>query len=66
MTDPRDNWGKLTKREYFAGLALQGTLAGSDYLADKDVSGGLTAAIAAQDAVWMADALIAELNREKP
>lgn len=48
-----DNKG-LTKREYFAGLAMQG-MASSD-LTYEDI---------AHDAVKMADALLAELNKSK-
>jgi len=43
----------LTKREYFAGLAMQGMLA-SDYRGDIDIM-----------AVKFADALLAELRRQK-
>lgn len=48
-----DNKG-LTKREYFAGLAMQG-MASSD-LTYEDI---------AHDAVKMADALLAELDKPK-
>ena len=48
-----DNKG-LTKREYFAGLAMQG-MASSD-LTYEDI---------AHDAVKMADALLAELDKTK-
>lgn len=49
--------GGLTKREYFAGLAMQGLCAHSgDYHRDTDL---------AQDAVMYADALLAELERTK-
>ncbi len=46
----------LTKREYFAGLAMQGliTLKGSDCM-DKDIT--------AKQCVKMADALLAELEK---
>jgi hypothetical protein len=43
----------LTKREYFAGLAMQGMLA-SDYRGDIDVM-----------AVKFADALLAELRKQE-
>lgn len=48
-----DNKG-LTKREYFAGLAMQGLVA-SD----------LTFEAIAQDSVKMADAILAELDKPK-
>ena len=46
----------LTKREYFAAMALQGMLAkyGSDYQVQT-----------AKEAVYFADALIEELNKNK-
>lgn len=45
----------LTKREYFAGLAMQGLLAGR--------SGGWLYEVTANDAVKYADALINKLNK---
>lgn len=48
-----DNKG-LTKREYFAGLAMQGIV--DRYLNYEDI---------AHDAVKMADALLAELNKTR-
>lgn len=47
----------LTKREWFAGLAMQGTIAGSQGL-------DITAQQFAEITVKLADALIAELNKE--
>ena len=46
----------LTKREYFAAMALQGMLAkyGSDYQVNN-----------AKEAIYWADALIKELNKTK-
>jgi hypothetical protein len=46
----------LTKREYFASMAMQGMLAkyGSDYQVNN-----------AKEAVYWADALIEELNKNK-
>ena len=46
----------LTKREYFAGMALQGMLAkyGSDYQVNN-----------AKEAIYWADALIEELNKTR-
>ena len=51
----KDNAG-LTKREHFAGLAMQGliTLKGADCM-DKDIT--------ARQCVRMADALLAELDK---
>lgn len=48
--------GGLTKREYFAAMALQGMLAkyGSDYQVQN-----------AKEAIYWADALIEELNKTK-
>ena len=53
----------LTKREWFAGLALQGIIAGGNS-AEVLVEGLNRAAIDAQDAVVVADALIAALNAD--
>ena len=51
----------LTKREYFAVLALQGTCANQNYNATQE----LHFTNAAQDAVKQADALIKTLNNEQ-
>lgn len=48
----------LTKREYFAGLAMNRILA-------KDERGVMSPEITAQASVRMADALLAELENEK-
>lgn len=48
-------FGGLTKREYFAGLAMQGIFVKDD----------VTINNAAKHAVSMADALLAELERTK-
>lgn len=48
----------LTKREYFASLAMQGLLSNSDYTR-------LSQKVTAIYAVEMADALIKELNEER-
>ena len=50
------NYTGLTKREYFAAMALQGLLAkyGSDYQVQN-----------AKEAIYWADALIEELNKTK-
>jgi|LakMenEpi03Aug12_release.lakeMendotaPanAssembly.Ray.scaffolds.fasta_scaffold3678617_1 hypothetical protein len=45
----------LTKREYFAAMALQGILSGTQYLDNYELF--------AKHAVAAADALIAELNK---
>lgn len=50
----------LTKREYYAGLALQGLLAGFDPIAQKR---DLDYSEAADEAVSFADALIAQLSK---
>lgn len=52
--------GGLTKREYFAGLAMQGQITNAEIL----VRYGLYAADVARAAVEQADALIAALNKE--
>ena len=49
-------YGGLTKREYFAGLAMQGLLAGPNI-------DDLSADQVASDAAIYADALIAELSK---
>jgi hypothetical protein len=48
----------LTKREWFAGMAMQGLLANAN---DEVISRNIPA-----DAVGWADALITELAKEKP
>lgn len=56
----------LTKREFFAGLCLQGICASGDWWSDNYVEDGdLVNEVFAKIAVQQADALIAELNREK-
>ena len=52
--------GGLTKREYFAGLALQGILANAGGWLDEDI-----AEKQAKIAVDCADALIEALNKKK-
>jgi predicted transcriptional regulator len=47
----------LTKREYFAAMAMQGFVAATRYDSDSDIE------YFAQIAVQAADALIAELNK---
>lgn len=51
----------LTKREYFAIMAMQGVLAW--YANPRIRPEGQTAAIAAADALKLADCLIAELSK---
>lgn len=60
----REEWeynliGGLTKREYFAGLALQGLLGGPA----TDILLLRTSVIFADHAVRLADALLAELDK---
>ncbi len=53
-----ESWGQsgLTKREYFAGLAMQAMITSSDFTgAPENVAEG---------ALQFADALLAELNKE--
>jgi hypothetical protein len=50
--------GGLTKREYFAGLALQGML-------PTLYQSGMPWEAMPVEAVWFADLLIAELNRKE-
>lgn len=53
--------GGLTKREYFAGLAMQGLLANSE---DASIDGDrCTPEIIARTSVEMADELIKQLNQ---
>ena len=79
MTNPNDNTypnksenrqigtseftGGLTKREYFAALAMEGMCSGDQTLGPATESDIL---FVARRSVSMADALIAELNKEKP
>ncbi len=55
------NWGVLTKREYFAGLAMQGMCGLNVY---KDITKHELAEKIAIEAVIRADALLAELEKE--
>jgi hypothetical protein len=50
----------LTKREYFAAMAMQGIMANSDFAPVKDFEG------AATRAVEMSDALLAALEKQQP
>lgn len=54
----------LTKREYFAAIALQGLIAGNSLIVKDDPSYHFTAVDRAAAAVHYADYLIVELNRE--
>jgi len=58
VEDTIDYFQGLTKREYFAGLAMNRILA-------KDERGVMSPEITAQASVRMADALLAELERTK-
>ena len=53
--------GGLTKREFFAGLAMQGLLACYDLDADAGIPNKIINA-----SIWYADALIKELECQKP
>lgn len=53
---------QLTKRELLAGLAMQGYM---NVLANPNTLKGMKATTAAQIAVKLADALIAELDKPK-
>jgi len=53
----------LTKREYFAAMAMQGLLA---MLSNSNPTTGGFYETTALESVRLADALIAELNKEKP
>lgn len=55
----------LTKREYFAALAMQGLLTSSLDESQINVAPRLIGEVVAEYAVGYADALIAELNGEK-
>ncbi len=57
----REHSNGLTKREYFAGLAMQGILAKLGGLTEFD-SGFIDRV--SQNAVWQADSMIRELNKE--
>ncbi len=54
----------LTKREYFAALAMQGLLV--NYVRDERYYNSPSYANVAEDAVWQADELIKKLNTPKP
>lgn len=55
VTNEADAWLEgLTKREYFAGLAMQAMIANPEWETSGTVS---------EDAVYAADALLAELER---
>lgn len=50
----------LTKREYFAAMAMQGILAGGAYYMEQSEQNGI-----AEDSTRLADALLAELDKTK-
>lgn len=53
----------LTKREYFAAMAMQGFLSSIDWCADNAVANESHAKITAKVSIQYADALINELNK---
>jgi len=58
----------LTKREYFAGLAMQGVLAGNNFSTRNGIfidDGCIKTVDIAKTATYLADAIIAELNKMK-
>jgi len=55
-TDGYSNWVGLTKREHFAGLAMQA-------LVSTEITGKASAF--AEDSILMADALLAELDKRR-
>ena len=57
-------WYGLTKREYFAGLAMQGFVAANPPTTETNPD--MVAKITARAAVSFADALLAELAKEQP
>lgn len=65
-TIQHDVYSGLTKREYFAGLAMQGLLTRVPYRNDGEVDLGiLESKRIASEAVYMADALLLELEAEQ-
>lgn len=58
IDEVRDCYGGLTKREYFAGLAMQGMLA-------NDASSNIKVDILAQSSVMFSDALLKALKDNK-
>lgn len=66
---PDPNLYKADQRAHFAGLALQGLLAGGTSLSGKLTSIQVTPSLveeASSVALTLADALISQLNKEKP
>jgi hypothetical protein len=59
-----DSWYGLTKREYFAGLAMQGFVAANPPTTETNPD--MVAKITARAAVSFADALLAELAKDQP
>jgi hypothetical protein len=65
-TIQHDVYSGLTKREYFAGLAMQGLLTRVPNRHGNEVDlGVLESKRIASEAVYMADALLAELEAEQ-
>ena len=56
----------LTKREYFAAMAMQGRLAASTSVNGFYLDSDSDSRIIAKDAVAFADALLTELEKSKP
>ncbi len=65
ITPVQFRWAGLTKREYFAAMALQGLCStiGKDKAADETIMWAKPISKVAAD---IADALITELNKESP
>lgn len=63
--NPHEQWlpghGPLTKREYFAAMAMQGFLGSSSWEKRRDISRAFE--IVASDSCFLADALIVALNK---
>ncbi len=57
------HFGGLTKREYFAALAMQGYISGTSGV---EALSAIHSSNYCRDAVACADALITELNKETP
>jgi hypothetical protein len=63
-TSPHANYQLLTKREYFAGIALQGLLASSVPIPN-EAEGGEAIDFVSRVAITIADELINQLNKSK-
>lgn len=58
-------WTGLTKREYFAAMAMQGLLSGLGFVEKDGQVGLISHEELAKPSVDYADALLAELEKEK-